>query len=326
MFEYTKADLNIMSTEMNFVRDTLEKVIRLVGILDFINSDADMKGKLILKGGTAINLFVFDLPRLSVDIDLDFSDNCVRDEMVSQRNRIAEKLRSYFDREDYSLSAKSKSYHSLDSFVVNYINSGEMKDNIKIEINYSLRSHLFAPNLKKVDMKNLKSKTEIAVMNRFELFAAKINALLSRAMPRDLYDVTNMVEHKIFNEDDIVLLRSSFVLYTVLSQEEVPESYSLEALNSITLKSAMTALLPVLHKGTHIDIEKYKDSVRPFLLELIDLTEQQKEFLSMFNQKIYKPELLFSDKNILERIASHPMIVWKLSSDKNAKLPVKTRM
>lgn len=72
MFEYTKADLNLMANEMNFVRDTLEKVIRLVKILDFINSDSDTSGKLVLKGGTAINLFVFDLPRLSVDIDLDF--------------------------------------------------------------------------------------------------------------------------------------------------------------------------------------------------------------------------------------------------------------
>ena len=291
MFEYTKADLNLMANEMNFVRDTLEKVIRLVKILDFINSDSDTSGKLVLKGGTAINLFVFDLPRLSVDIDLDFFESCGREEMIAWREHIAQKLRSYFEREDYTINPKSKSYHSLDSFVVNYINAGGMKDNIKIEINYSLRSHLFA---------------------------AKINALLSRAMPRDLYDVSNMVGYSVFTSSDMDLLRPAFIFYTVLSQEEIPEMYSLEALNTITLKTAMTALLPVLHKGIHIDIDKYKESVTPFLRELTDLTDQQNTFLSLFKQKVYRPDLLFSDKNILERIAFHPMIEWKLSSNKDA--------
>lgn len=201
-----------------------------------------------------------------------------------------------------------------------------MKDNIKIEINYSLRSHLFAPDYRKADLGKLGNNVEIAVLNKFELFAAKINALLSRAMPRDLYDVSNMVGYSVFTSSDMDLLRPAFIFYTVLSQEEIPEMYSLEALNTITLKTAMTALLPVLHKGIHIDIDKYKESVTPFLRELTDLTDQQNTFLSLFKQKVYRPDLLFSDKNILERIAFHPMIEWKLSSNKDAQPPVKTHL
>lgn len=53
MFEYTKEDLNIMAKEFNFNRDTLEKVIRLIKILDFINTDSQIKEKLVLKGGSA---------------------------------------------------------------------------------------------------------------------------------------------------------------------------------------------------------------------------------------------------------------------------------
>ena len=102
MFEYTKEDLNIIANEMNFTRDTLEKVIRLVKILDFINSDSELSGKLFLKGGTAINLFIFELPRLSVDIDLDFNGNCSRDEMIIQREIITSKLNNYFEMEDYN--------------------------------------------------------------------------------------------------------------------------------------------------------------------------------------------------------------------------------
>lgn len=69
----TKKELNKIAREQGFVRDTLEKVYRLEDILVFINSHPLMKKRLALKGGTAINLTVFNLPRLSVDIDLDYS-------------------------------------------------------------------------------------------------------------------------------------------------------------------------------------------------------------------------------------------------------------
>lgn len=49
---------------------TLEKVANLLGLLNALQSHPFLKGKLVLKGGTALNLFVFDVPRLSVDIDL----------------------------------------------------------------------------------------------------------------------------------------------------------------------------------------------------------------------------------------------------------------
>ncbi len=44
----------------------LEQVSTLIDIIPLISSD----NRFAIKGGTAINLFLFDLPRLSVDIDL----------------------------------------------------------------------------------------------------------------------------------------------------------------------------------------------------------------------------------------------------------------
>ena len=46
----------------------IEKVLHLLNLLDQLNRHPMLKGKWVLKGGTALNLFVFDLPRLSVDI------------------------------------------------------------------------------------------------------------------------------------------------------------------------------------------------------------------------------------------------------------------
>jgi len=55
-----------------FRPDVLEKVAYLLGLLDAIRSHPFLKEKLVLKGGTALNLFIFDVPRLSVDIDLNY--------------------------------------------------------------------------------------------------------------------------------------------------------------------------------------------------------------------------------------------------------------
>jgi len=55
-----------------FRPDVLEKVAQRLGLLDALRSHPFLKGKLALKGGTALNLFVFDVPRLSVDIDLNY--------------------------------------------------------------------------------------------------------------------------------------------------------------------------------------------------------------------------------------------------------------
>ena len=55
-----------------FRHDVLEKVAHLLGLLNSLGNHPVLKGKLVLKGGTALNLFVFDVPRLSVDIDLNY--------------------------------------------------------------------------------------------------------------------------------------------------------------------------------------------------------------------------------------------------------------
>lgn len=71
-------------------------------------------------------------------------------------------------------------------------------------------------------------------------------------------------------------------------------------------------LLPVIHRGLHVNLEKMKSNAKIFTLKLTDLTENQKEFLSLFRKKVYKPELLFTDERILDSIRNHPMIMWKL--------------
>lgn len=83
MNSYNKIYLEKIAKEKGFVRDNFEKVMRLSEILQYFNLNEFLHDSLVLKGGTAINLTVFQMPRLSVDIDLDFAKNCSREEMIN---------------------------------------------------------------------------------------------------------------------------------------------------------------------------------------------------------------------------------------------------
>ena len=128
MIQFDKNTIGRQAKELGFVRDTFEKVCRLADVLKFFENDDILSRCLVLKGGTAINLTIFNLPRLSVDIDLDFSENISRDEMLEKRPIITERISKYMSANGYVLSGKSKQHHALDSFVFEYQNAGGMKE------------------------------------------------------------------------------------------------------------------------------------------------------------------------------------------------------
>lgn len=84
MILYDKKYMSKRAAENGFNRDTYEKVLRLMDVLEFLNQDDLLKERLALKGGTAINLLEFNLPRLSVDIDLDYTKNVSVDVMKKE--------------------------------------------------------------------------------------------------------------------------------------------------------------------------------------------------------------------------------------------------
>ena len=83
-----------------------------------------------------------------------------------------------------------------------------------------------------------------------------------------------------------------------------------------------TDLIPVLRHGEHFDVALAEKTVKEYLRHLLNLTEQEKQFLRSFSEKRYQPELLFDDDSILERIVDHPMAIWKCTA-KEAQPPVR---
>jgi len=298
--------------EMGFVRDTLEKVFRLTEILAFINSNSVLSKNLILKGGTAINLTVFNLPRLSVDIDLDLAINYDLEEMLKVRETITEMISRYMTANRYALNPHSKSRHSLDSWVYSYTNAGGNVDNIKIEINYSLRSHIFDSVLRPIVTSVTETELMVNTLVPSELFAAKLNALMNRAAVRDLYDINNMIRFGLFDESEYEELRKNTVFYAAISAETINKDFKTDAIDDIMFAKVKRDLFPVIAKKDNFDLEQRKESAKLFIRELMILTDNEKEFLDRFEKKEFRPELVFEDEKIIARLEKHPMAIWKM--------------
>ena len=309
---FSKRDLDRLASETNFIRDNLEKALRLCSILEYFGENPLLLKSLALKGGTAINLMVFDLPRLSVDIDLDFAIPCNREEMLAMRAEINREVITFLSTQGYTLGQETKNPHSLDSWIFHYRNVVNNKDNIKIEVNYSLRNHIF-PLVMSSTSVNFLPMVTIQVLSPVELFGSKIKALIERSAPRDLYDVHRMLTMKIFHEPDFVMLRKTVLFYLAVGDsKKLEENYSFESIKKLKFSHIRSTLLPVLRKNEHFDFDNAKEEIINFLQSLLIFTSDEKNFIREFNNNHYCPELLFDDPLIIERIKHHPMAKWKI--------------
>lgn len=311
MSNYDIVYLGKKARELGFVRDTLEKVTRLTDILEYLNTNPILKDSLALKGGTAINLMIFNLPRLSVDIDMDYLITNSREEMLEKRKNINSIIDRYMLLQGYSRNSKTKNPHSLDSWVYDYIGSSGNRDNIKIEINYSLRSHILEAEKRPIITEQFSSEYEVKSLAPLEIYGSKFNALLDRAAARDLYDVRNMIRYGIFDESQEELLKKCVIFYAAISAKEINKTFDTKAVESITKRKIRTDLYPVIKAKDDFELDSARKLVKEYISDLMILTKEEKEFLYRFENGEYIPELLFEDEDILKRIRNHPMALWK---------------
>ena len=115
MIDLTADNIRATAKATGFIKDNVEKVMRLIDILEAVFS-TKWRDKLVLKGGTAINMFYMGMPRLSVDIDLDYRNNKPTEyyERMAERsiNFIAEQKQSITETKTDSSPRKAKGTNS----------------------------------------------------------------------------------------------------------------------------------------------------------------------------------------------------------------------
>lgn len=160
-----------------------------------------------LKGGTAINLFVRDLPRLSVDIDLVYLPVADRDSSLQAVRDGLERIASRLERGG-RMTVERRLLPDGKRLVVQ--SDGVM---IKIEVSPVLRGTVFPPVLRSVSpaVEARFGFAEMQLVSEADLYAGKIAAALDRQHPRDLFDIHFMFANEGISDD----LFKAFLIYLV---------------------------------------------------------------------------------------------------------------
>lgn len=165
-----------------------------------------------LKGGTAINLFHHDMPRLSVDIDLTYLPVAPRDESLADidatMKRIAKVARDMSPAKDVTEQAPPRGQNA----VTRLIARGEGVQ-IKIEVTPVLRGCVYEPELRTASprVEEKYGFVETNVVSFADLFAGKIVAALDRQHPRDLFDIRGLLAGEGIDDR----LRKAFIVYLI---------------------------------------------------------------------------------------------------------------
>jgi len=270
----------------------------LLKVLPIINKDRD----LALKGGTAINFFIRNLPRLSVDIDLAYLPIKNRDDTLTDINgklrSIGESVKSTFS-EARIVERNLKNTDMLSGMQVT--NDGVT---IKIEPNTVIRGSVYDPITftlceEAEEMFELSVKTQCLSLP--DLYGSKICAALDRQHPRDLFDIKLLFENEGFTEE----IRKAFIVYLISHPRPIIELLDPnlnEEINEIYEKefAGMTS--------EKIELKELTDTF-DILVETINtsLIDDEKKFLLSFKKK--EPDWKLLE---LEGIEELPSVKWKL--------------
>ena len=253
-----------------------------------------------LKGGTAINLFVRDMPRLSVDVDLTYLPINTREEALSDIQKGLGRIKIDLEKNVHGLKIHTVPLSGGTDVKLNCQGQGAQ---IKIEVNTITRGNVFPTELMQV-VDSVQDEFDkfaaINVVSLAELYGGKICASVDRQHPRDLFDVKLLLENEGFNDE----IWDGFKVGLISHYKPISE------LLSPVLKDQKSAFKNQFAGMTSIEFA-YDDyeSTRGTLIEIITqrLTDDDKKFLISFETG--SPIWHLFPHPILKDL---PAIKWKL--------------
>lgn len=259
---------------------------------------------LALKGGTAINLFLRNMPRLSVDIDLTYLPFDTRETALTNISDLLGRIRKRITK---SIPGTTVNNHIIEGNDVKLFVQSQ-NTQIKIEVNTTTRGHLQPVRLLQVNDKvqeRFKKFAAIQVVSDAELFGGKICAALDRQHPRDLFDVHLLFQESGFNE----YVKYGFIEALVSHMRTMQEVLQPHLLDQ---RSAFENQFKGM-SGITFTYEDF-ESTRKRLIETINssLTETDRTFLLSFKRG--NPDW---DLYPVTGLKDMPAVQWKLLNLQN---------
>ena len=252
-----------------------------------------------LKGGSAINLFVRDLPRLSVDLDLTFVPIKNRAQSLAEIDAALARIASSVSRAmpDAAIQGSAGQPGEQTKLLVKRGGVG-----VKVEASPVLRGAVGPIEVRGVcpTVERHFGYVEMPLMHTHDLYAGKLCAALDRQHPRDLFDVKLLLENEGISDD----LLQVFVVYLVsgnrpLAEMLAPQFHPLETV----LKNQFTGM--TLQPVSVEELEVVRRSLVKQVRER--LTEDQRKFLLSFKGGVPAWSML-----PFQGIEQLPAVQWKL--------------
>jgi len=310
----SEADLHREAASTGFRSEALEKVIRLIELLDGLRSHPFLKKRVVLKGGTALNLFVFDVPRLSVDIDLNYTGAADRETMLAERPKVEQAIEAVCGRLGIRIK-RVPGEHAGGKWRLSYTRVTGQPGGLEVDVNFILRTPLWLAM--PTDSKRVGSfgATAVPMLDIHELAAGKLAALFARAASRDLFDVRELLARM---DLDAEKLRLGFTVYGGINRRDW-RTVSLDDVH-VDPTDVDGQLVPLLR--AHVAparaqivewTERLVAECRELLSAVLPMTATEIEFLDRLNDHgEIVPSLLSSDEDLQSTIASHPGLRWKV--------------
>jgi predicted nucleotidyltransferase component of viral defense system len=305
--------LYYISESTGFRPEILEKVIHLIHLLNRFSEDSFLKDKFVLKGGTALNLFYFDYPRLSVDIDINYIGSSDRKIMLQEKNLMESAIENIV-LDESMIPERKPSEHAGGKWAIRYQSALQGRGIIEIDLNYLDRVPLWSETTMNSFKLDEFQANNIPVQDFHELAAGKLRALFSRHSGRDLFDT-----HKIMSQQqiDIEKLRLGFIIYGGISRIDwrqiKPDNIHFD------WHELQNMLIPLLRKSYLVERESAKlwaektlNGCQTALEKLFPFHENEMQFLNaLLDQGKIDAALLTSDQSLHKRIHSNPALLWK---------------
>ncbi len=305
--------LAVEANSTGFPPALLEKVAHLLSLLDAFREHPPLVNKLVLKGGTALNLFTFPVPRLSVDIDVNYVGAEARRDMLAERPAIEKALQSVFSREEFNVT-RIPQEHAGGKWRLTYRSVLGGNSPLEVDLNYMFRMPLWPISVLDSHPVGAWRATSIPVLDIHELAAGKLAALLSRKQARDLFDSHRLLRSAHLERER---LRLAFVVYGAMNRKD----WRTVTVGDVGSHAAELGqyLLPTLNVRERRDDESptvYGDRLvrecREALSAILPLTENERAFLDLLlDHGEIDPSLLTSDTLLQDRIRRQPLLEWK---------------
>ena len=188
----TVRTLQRLAAETGYRLDTLEKVLRLLELLDEIAQDPVLSQRLALKGGTALNVSYLDLDRLSVDIDLNYVGALDLAALERERPEVDAAIDRLFASQGYGVRRRPTG-HAGGKWLARYASALGGNASLELDLNYMARQPLFGAARMESRILGRVGRGRVLVFDLHEVVAGKIVALFDRRAARDLFDVRRIL-------------------------------------------------------------------------------------------------------------------------------------